>query len=263
MPESLDGKVAVVTGSTSGIGLGIANELAANGCDLVLNGIMESSEADTLVSELSQKWNNRVKFCGANMLEPGEVAELINFTRKELGSVDILVNNAGIQHTDPVESFPATKWDAIIGINLSSCFHTIQAALPFMKENDWGRIINVASTHGLVASKNKAAYVSAKHGLIGLTKVVALETAEDNITCNAICPGWVRTPLVEMQIEALAKEKSISQEEAARDLLAEKQPSLRFTEVEDLGAMAVFLSGERAKNMTGAILTCDGGWTAQ
>lgn len=264
MSKSLKGKVAVVTGSTSGIGLGIADMLAGSGCDVVLNGLVKDpSEAEQIASELSRKWRTKVRFHPANMLDPQEISDMISFAKQELGGADILVNNAGIQHTDPVEAFPKEKWDAIIGINLSSCFHSIQAALPVMRERGWGRIINIASTHGLVASRNKAAYVAAKHGLIGLTKVVALETAEENITCNAICPGWVRTPLVEAQISALAERESISHEDAARKLLAEKQPSLRFTEVEDLGAMAVFLAGDNAANMTGAILTADGGWTAQ
>lgn len=264
MSKSLKGKVAVVTGSTSGIGLGIADMLAGSGCDVVLNGLVKDpSEAEQIASELSRKWRTKVRFHPANMLDPQEISDMIGFAKQELGGADILVNNAGIQHTDPVEAFPKDKWDAIIGINLSSCFHSIQAALPVMRERGWGRIINIASTHGLVASRNKAAYVAAKHGLIGLTKVVALETAEENITCNAICPGWVRTPLVEAQISALAERESISHEDAARKLLAEKQPSLRFTEVEDLGSMAVFLAGDNAANMTGAILTADGGWTAQ
>lgn len=264
MSKSLKGKVAVVTGSTSGIGLGIADMLAGSGCDVVLNGLVKDpSEAEQIASELSRKWRTKVRFHPANMLDPQEISDMISFAKQELGGADILVNNAGIQHTDPVEAFPKEKWDAIIGINLSSCFHSIQAALPVMRERGWGRIINIASTHGLVASRNKAAYVAAKHGLIGLTKVVALETAEENITCNAICPGWVRTPLVEAQISALAERESISHEDAARKLLAEKQPSLRFTEVEDLGAMAIFLAGDNAANMTGAILTADGGWTAQ
>ena len=264
MSKSLKGKVAVVTGSTSGIGLGIADMLAGSGCDVVLNGLVKDpSEAEQIASELSRKWRTKVRFHPANMLDPQEISDMIGFAKQELGGADILVNNAGIQHTDPVEAFPKEKWDAIIVINLSSCFHSIQAALPVMRERGWGRIINIASTHGLVASRNKAAYVAAKHGLIGLTKVVALETAEENITCNAICPGWVRTPLVEAQISALAERESISHEDAARKLLAEKQPSLRFTEVEDLGAMAVFLAGDNAANMTGAILTADGGWTAQ
>lgn len=263
MPKTLRGKVAIVTGSTSGIGFGIADSLAENGCNVVLNGIMDASQAKDIASELSSKWKGEVRFHGANMLEAEEIADLIAYTHSELGAVDILVNNAGIQHTDPIEDFPASKWDAIIGINLSSCFHSIQAALPLMKENGWGRIINIASTHGLVASKNKAAYVAAKHGLVGLTKVVALETAELDITANAICPGWVLTPLVEKQISDLALRNSLSHDEAARKLLADKQPSLRFTKVEDLGALAVFLASESAANMTGAVLTADGGWTAQ
>ena len=263
MSKTLDGKVAIVTGSTSGIGYGIADHLAARGCDVVLNGIMEEPEARKLASALSSKWRRKVRFHGANMLEADQIEDLIRFAKQDLGSVDILVNNAGIQHTAPVEEFPVSKWDAIIGINLSSCFHAIQHALPVMKASGWGRIINIASTHGLVASKHKAAYVAAKHGLVGLTKVVALETAELDITVNAICPGWVRTPLVEAQISARAKELSISQEEAAKLLLAEKQPSLKFTEVEDLGEAAAYLASNAARNMTGCVLTLDGGWTAQ
>lgn len=263
MSKTLEGKVAVVTGSTSGIGFGIAEYLAGSGCDVVLNGIASDSEAQELVTSLNQKWRRKIRFHPANMLEPDQISDLIAFSESELGSVDILVNNAGIQHTDPVEAFPKEKWDAIIAINLSSCFHSIQAALPVMDRNSWGRIINIASVHGLVASKNKAAYVAAKHGLIGLTKVVALEAAEKGITCNAICPGWVRTPLVEKQISDRAAAESISQEEAARSLLAEKEPSGRFTEVEDLGAMAAFLASDAAANMTGTEITMDGGWTAQ
>lgn len=264
MSKTLKGKVAVVTGSTSGIGFGIAKMLAGAGCDIVLNGLTKDpEEGRQIASSLEQELQTRARFHAANMLDPDQIGELIRFTTEELGGVDILVNNAGIQHTAPVESFPKEKWDAIIGINLSSCFHAIQAALPVMRKRGWGRIINIASTHGLVASKNKAAYVAAKHGVIGLTKVVALETAEEDITVNAICPGWVRTPLVEAQISDLATRESISQEEAARKLLAEKQPSLRFTEVDDLGAMAVFLASDAAANITGNSLTADGGWTSQ
>jgi 3-hydroxybutyrate dehydrogenase len=259
----LKGKVAVVTGSTSGIGLGIATALAAEGAALMLNGFGEASMIEKLKRDLAERYGVRVGYSAADMSKPPEIGEMIAQTRRELGAVDILVNNAGIQHVAPVEEFPDEKWDAIIAINLSAAFHATKAALPGMKQRRWGRIINISSAHGLVASAEKAAYVAAKHGIIGLTKVVAIECANAGITCNAICPGWVLTPLVQKQVEARAKEKGRSVEEAKRELLAEKQPMLSFTTPENLGALAVFLCGEAAATMTGEALPMDGGWLAQ
>jgi 3-hydroxybutyrate dehydrogenase len=259
----LNGKNALVTGSTSGIGLGIARALAAQGCNIMLNGFGDSREIERNRSELSSLYGVTVAYFGADLARPDEIAGLIEETRKKLGSVDILVNNAGIQHTATIEEFPPERWDAIIAINLSSAFHTIHHALPLMRKNGWGRIINTASVHGLVASVNKAAYVTAKHGLVGLTKVVALETAGTGITCNAICPGWVRTELVEPQIVARAKALGVDIEEGGRNMLAEKQPSRQFVTVEQLGEVVVFLCSPAAGQITGVALPVDGGWTAQ
>ena len=261
--QSLKGKVAVVTGSTSGIGLGIANALAEQGCSVMLNGLGDKDSIETSRSGMAQAHGVDVRFHDADMTKPEAIRDLIEATYKNFGAVDILVNNAGIQHTSPVESFADDKWDAIIAINLSAAFHAIKAALPHMKRQGWGRIINIASVHGLVASVDKVAYVTAKHGLVGMTKVVALECAESNITCNAICPGWVRTPLVEAQIAALAERKGISIDQATVDLLSEKQPTKRFTEVEQLAGVAVFLCSESASNITGSAQVVDGGWTAR
>jgi 3-hydroxybutyrate dehydrogenase len=243
--------------------LGIAQSLAKHGANVVLNGLADDAAVKSASDAVrSARKDCRVLYHAANMLKPNEISDLITFTHRELGSVDILVNNAGIQHTSPVESFPADKWDAILAINLSSAFHTIRAALPHMKAQGWGRIVNIASVHGLVASEHKAAYVAAKHGLVGLTKVVALEAASSNVTCNAVCPGWVRTPLVEKQIEALAKEGNLDRETAAHELLLAKQPSGRFVEVQELGELVVFLCSAAAANLTGAALPVDGAWTA-
>ena len=239
----LKNKVAIVTGSTSGIGLGIARRLAAVGADLMLNGFGDRTEIDRLQAGLEQEFGIRTGYSAADMSKPDQVAGLIEQATRELGRVDILVNNAGIQHTAPVHEFPIEKWDAIIAINLSAVFHATKAALPQMLERDWGRIINIASTHGLVASAQKAAYVAAKHGVVGLTKVTALETATTGVTCNAICPGWVLTPLVQKQIEARAASEGIPVEQAKRELLAEKQPSHEFVTPEQLGDLAVFLCG--------------------
>jgi 3-hydroxybutyrate dehydrogenase len=252
----LSGKNAVVTGSTSGIGLGIARALAKEGARVRINGFGDAAELAKLAAE----------FAGhdaADMTDPGAIAGLVARAERELGSVDILVNNAGIQHVAPVEEFPVDKWYAVLSVNLSSSFHTIRAALPGMKRRGWGRIINVASSHGLVASAGKAAYVAAKHGLIGLTKVVALETAATGVTCNAICPGWVLTPLVQKQIDALAAREKLSGEEAKRRLLAEKQPSGDFATPEQIGGIAVFLCSEAADQIRGSSISVDGGWTAQ
>lgn len=259
----LKGKSAVITGSTSGIGLGVARALAAQGCNLMLNGFGDAGAIEALRAGLAAELGVAAFYNGADLSRGEGCAALIEDSEARLGAVDILVNNAGIQHVAPVEEFPAERWDAVIALNLSSAFHTVHAALPRMKQRNFGRIINIASVHGLVASANKVAYVAAKHGLIGLTKVVALENAESGITCNAICPGWVLTPLVERQIEARAAAQGISREQAGRGLLEEKQPSKRFTTVEQLGALVVFLCGEGAANMTGSSLTADGGWTAQ
>ncbi len=253
---ALKGKSAVVTGSTSGIGLGIARALAAEGAKVRLNGFGDAAEFARLSKEFAGH-------DGADMTDPGAIAGMIARAERELGSVDILVNNAGIQHVAPVEEFPVDKWYAVLSVNLSSSFHTIKAALPGMRERGWGRIINVASTHGLVASTGKAAYVAAKHGLIGLTKVVGLETAGTQITCNAICPGWVLTPLVQKQIDALASKENLSADAAREALLKEKQPSGEFATPEQIGALAVFLCSPAAAQIRGAALTVDGGWTAQ
>ena len=256
---TLKGKTALVTGSTSGIGLGIARALAAAGGDIVLNGFGDRSAIDKLVAELKAEYKVEVRYSAADMSKPAEVAAMISQARR----VDILVNNAGIQHAAPVEEFPAEKWDAVIAINLSAAFHAIRAALPQMKSRNWGRIVNIASAHGLVASAQKAAYVAAKHGLLGLTKVVALETARTDVTCNAICPGWVLTPLVQKQIDELASRDKLASEEAKMKLLAEKQPSLEFATPEQIGAAAVFLCSEAAAQIRGVALPVDGGWTAQ
>lgn len=259
----LQGKVAVVTGSTSGIGLGIATALAAEGAAIMLNGFGDAGAIEQLTRDLARRHGIKTAYSGADMSKPAQIREMIAQAQSELGSADILVNNAGIQHVAPVESFPDDKWDAIIAINLSAAFHASKAVIPDMKRRGWGRIINIASTHGLVGSAEKAAYVAAKHGVIGLTKVVAIEVANSGITCNAICPGWVLTPLVQRQVEARAREKGQTVEHAQRALLAEKQPMLRFTTPENLGALACFLCGDAAATMTGEALPMDGGWLAQ
>ena len=259
----LKGKVAVVTGSTSGIGLGIARALGRAGADLMLNGFGDTAAIETLRKGLASESKVRVGYDGADISKPAEVRQLIAHAASELGGVDILVNNAGIQHVAPVDEFPDDKWDAVIAINLSADFHAIKAALPHMKKRGWGRIINIASAHGLVASANKVAYVTAKHGVVGMTKVVALETAGTAITCNAICPGWVLTPLVQKQIDDLAKRENLPQAEAKRRLLAEKQPSGDFVTTDQIGALALYLCSDAAAQIRGAALSIDGGWTAQ
>ena len=259
----LKGRTAIVTGSTSGIGLGIATALAEQGAHVIVNGFGERAAIDRIVRDLAGKHGVRTAYSPADMSKPAEIRELVATTRGELGPVDILVNNAGIQHVAPVEEFPDDRWDAIIAINLSSAFHTAKAALAEMKQRKWGRIINIASAHGLVASGAKAAYVAAKHGLVGLTKVIAIEAANDGVTCNAICPGWVLTPLVQQQIEARGQVANIPVEQASEDLLREKQPMLQFTTPEKIGELAVFLCSEGASTMTGAALSIDGGWVAQ
>jgi len=259
----LKGKVAIVTGSTSGIGLGVARELAALGANLVLNGFGDANEIEAIRVGIERDHGVRAIYDAADMSDGDAVRGLITTTVQNFGRLDVLVNNAGIQFTAPVDEFPPAKWNAIIAINLSAAFHGIAAALPAMKGQRWGRIVNIASTHGLVASTHKAAYVAAKHGLVGLTKVVALESAGTGVTCNAICPGWVRTPLVERQVDDIAAQKSISQKEAARELLAEKQPSLEFVSPAQLGGTVAFLCSAAADQITGTAIAVDGGWTAQ
>ena len=259
----LKDKVAIITGSTSGIGLGIARELARLGADLVLNGFGEPGEIEAIRNSIESNHGVRAVYDGADMSNADAVRGLISATVERFGRLDILVNNAGIQFTAPVDEFPTAKWDAILGINLSAAFHGIAAAVPQMKKQRWGRIVNIASTHGLVASTHKAAYVAAKHGLIGLTKVVGLETAGSGVTCNAVCPGWVRTPLVEKQISDIAAQRGISQQQAVEELLSEKQPSLDFASPEQLGGTVAFLCSPAADQITGTAISVDGGWTAQ
>ncbi len=259
----LKGKSVVVTGSTSGIGLGIARKFAAAGAKVMLNGFGDAHQIETMRYEMAQEFGVDVAYAPADMTKPVEIAEMIGFATAEHGSVDILVNNAGIQFTSPVQDFPPEKWDQIIAINLSSVFHGTRLALPQMLERNWGRIINIASAHGLVASAQKAAYVAAKHGVVGLTKVVGLETARTGVTCNAICPGWVLTPLVQQQIEARATQNGTTIALENEKLLTEKQPSAAFVTVEQVGDLALFLSSESASQIRGTALSMDGGWTAQ
>ena len=260
---SLSGKVALVTGSTSGIGLGIARALAAAGANVVLNGFGDQTQIDELVAEFRSRFKVTAGYSAADMSKPIEIAWMVAQVTRELGGVDILVNNAGIQHFAPVEEFPIEKWDAVIAINLSAAFHAIRAALPHMKARKWGRITNIGSTHGLVASVQRAPYVAAKHGILGLTKVVALETATTGITCNAICPGWVLTPLVHKQIDDLARRENLAADAARMKLLGEKQPSLEFATPEQIGAATLFLCSDAAAQIRGIGLPIDGGWTAQ
>jgi 3-hydroxybutyrate dehydrogenase len=259
----LKGKVAIVTGSTSGIGLGIAKVLASHSANIVLNGFGDAGEIEAIRSGIEREHGVRVHYDGADMSKGQAVRGLVAATVERLGRVDVLVNNAGIQFTAPVEEFPAEKWDAILAINLSAAFHGIAAALPRMKRQGWGRIINVASAHGLVGSAHKAAYVAAKHGLVGLTKVVGLETAGSGVTANAVCPGWVLTPLVEKQIADIAIQEKISRDDAAMALLGEKQPSRTFVTPEQLGGTVAFLCSPAADQITGTAIAVDGAWTAQ
>jgi len=259
----LAGKNAIVTGSTSGIGLGMAAGLAKAGANVMLNGLGDADEIEATRAALEAEAGTKILFNGANMLKPEEIAGLVEDTAARLGSVDILVNNAGIQHVAPIEEFPIDKWDAIIGINLSSAFHAIRAAVPGMKQAGWGRIINLASAHALVASPYKSAYVAAKHGIAGLTKTVAMELAEHGTTANAICPGYVLTPLVENQIPDTAKARGITEEEVKRDVLLAAQPTKEFVTVEQVAGLAVFLCSDEAASITGTVMPIDGGWTAQ
>jgi 3-hydroxybutyrate dehydrogenase len=255
----LKNKTALVTGSTSGIGLGIAKQLAKQGANIVMNGFGDYAAAKAEIEALGVK----VGYHGADMSKPAEIEAMMAYAAAEFGGVDILINNAGIQHVSPIESFPTERWDAIIAINLTSAFHTTRLAIPSMRAKNWGRIINIASAHGLVASANKTAYVAAKHGIVGLTKSVALEVATTGITVNAICPGWVLTPLVQKQIDARALAANITLEQATKELLGEKEPSLQFTTPEQLGDMAVFMCSAAANNVRGVAWANDGGWTAQ
>ena len=260
---ALSGKSAIVTGSTSGIGLAIAQALAGAGADITMNGLGGRDEIEAKRAALERDFNVAAIYCDADMTRPPEIVRMVRDAAEHFGSVDILVNNAGIQHVAPIEEFPPEKWDEIIAVNMSSAFHATRAALPGMRERGWGRIINLASAHGLVASPYKSAYVTAKHGVIGLTKTVALETAQDGITCNAICPGYVRTPLVEGQIPDTARVRGISEDEVVRDVMLAGQPTKRFVGLDELGGFVVFLCSGHAASITGAALQIDGGWTVQ
>ena len=259
----LKGKTALVTGSTSGIGLGIAIGLARQGANIVLNGFGDAEGPRAQVQAAGQHASVRVAYHGADMSRVADIEDMMAFGAREFGQVDILVNNAGIQHVANVEDFPVERWDSVIAINRTSAFHTTRLALPAMRAKNWGRIINVASIHGLVASAEKSAYVAAKHGVVGLTKVVALENATTGVTCNAICPGWVLTPLVQKQVDAKAAALGLSNEEATKLLLGEKEPSMQFTTPEELGALAVFFCSPAGNNVRGVAWNMDGGWTAQ
>lgn len=259
----LAGKLALVTGSTSGIGLGIARVLARQGANLVINGFGDPAQIEALTAELASEYGVKVAFEGADLTRVSEIEQMMTRIGQQHGGVDILVNNAGIQHVAPVESFPVERWDMVIALNLSAAFHTTRLAVPGMKERNWGRIINIASAHGLVASAGKSAYVAAKHGIIGLTKAVALETATTGITCNAVCPGWVLTPLVQKQIDERQQKNGLSADQARADLLGEKQPSQEFVTPEQLGEVTAFLCSPGADQVRGAAWTVDGGWTAQ
>ena len=259
----LKGKTALVTGSTSGIGLGIAQALAAQGANVLLNGFGDAQGAQAQVAAAGQAHGIAVDYHGADMSRPDEIEAMMAFGAQRFGRIDILVNNAGIQHVAKVEDFPVDKWDAILAINLSSAFHTTRLALPAMQAANWGRIINVASVHGLVASAQKSAYVAAKHGIVGLTKVTALENATTGVTCNAICPGWVLTPLVQKQVDAKAAEHGLSNDDAKKLLLGEKEPSMQFTTPDELGELAVFFCSPAANNVRGVAWNMDGGWAAQ
>jgi 3-hydroxybutyrate dehydrogenase len=263
MLNGLKGKAAIVTGSTSGIGLAVARGLAARGAYVMLNGLGDPAEIERTRRQLGEETGAEVRYSGADMRDPKQIEDMVAATRQAFGSLDILVNNAGIQHVAPVDAFPVEKWDAIIAINLSAAFHAIRAAIPGMRERKWGRIVNVASAHGLIGSPFKSAYVAAKHGILGLTKVVALETAEQGITCNSICPGYVRTPLVDKQIDDQAKAHGIPRDKVIRDVLLAKQPTKRFVEAEEIAAATAYLCSSEAASVTGIALPIEGGWTAQ
>jgi 3-hydroxybutyrate dehydrogenase len=260
--KSLKDKVSLITGSTSGIGLGIARALAAAGSTVILNGFGKPEDIKAEQESVAKDFGVDVDYSGADMSNPASIAQMIEEMLGKFGRIDVVVNNAGIQHVAPLQDFPAAKWDAILAINLSSAFHTSRLALPSMLANKWGRIINLASAHGLVGSPYKSAYVAAKHGMLGLTKVIALETAEQGITCNAICPGYVYTPLVEAQIEGQATAHGIPRDKVIRDVLLAQQPNKRFATTDELGAIALFLTSDAAASITGATIAADGGWTA-
>ncbi len=259
----LKGKTALVTGSTSGIGLATARSFAAEGANIVINGFGDKADIEKERAGLEKDFGIKAIYSPADVTKGAEVADMIATTEKTFGSLDVLINNAGIQFVANIEDFPVEKWDAVIATNLSSAFHSIRAALPGMKKRKWGRIINIASAHGLVASPQKVAYVAAKHGIVGLTKVVAIEAANDGVTCNAICPGWVLTPLVQTQIEARAKTSGKTFEEESLPFVSEKQPMHKFTKPENIGALAVFLSSDAAESITGSAYSIDGGWVAE
>jgi 3-hydroxybutyrate dehydrogenase len=261
--QAFAGKTALVTGSTSGIGLGIARELARDGANIVLNGFGDAAEIERIRAGLASEHRVKVLYDAADMTKPDAIASMMKRTAAELGGVDILVNNAGIQHVAPVDDFPPEKWDAILAINLSAAFHTVRTALPGMKKKGWGRIVNIASAHALVASPFKSAYVTAKHGLAGFTKTVALEVAEQGVTCNAICPGYVHTPLVDKQIPDTMKARGLSREAVIRDVILAAQPTKKFVTVDQVASLAAFLCTDDAASITGALLSVDGGWTAE
>ena len=262
MANELKGKVALVTGSTSGIGQGIAELFAREGASVMLNGFGNAAAIEKLRAGLEKQSGATVRYHGADMSKPAEIADMMK-AAEQMGGVDVLVNNAGIQHVAPIDEFPPEKWDAVIAINLTSAFHTTRLALKGMKAKKWGRVINIASAHGLVASPNKSAYVAAKHGIVGFTKTLALEVAELGITSNAICPGFVHTPLVQIQIEDRARELGISVEKAARDVILAPQPTKEFVKIEDIAAMALYLAGPNSAAINGASFSIDGGWTAR
>jgi 3-hydroxybutyrate dehydrogenase len=258
----LKGKSVVVTGSTSGIGLGMARSFAAEGANIMLNGLGEAAEIEKLRSGIEADFKVKAVYSPADMTCPAEIVDMISQAGSELGSVDVLVNNAGIQYVAPVDEFPPDKWDQIIAVNLTAAFHTTRTALPLMKANGWGRIINIASVHGLIASPFKSAYIAAKHGIVGLTKTVALETAEQGITCNAICPGWVMTPLVDKQIDAQAEAHKMPRDDVIRKVILERQPTKEFVKIDEVAALAVFLACDAAASITGTSMSIDGGLTA-
>ena len=259
----LAGKNAIVTGSTSGIGEAIATALAEQGANIMLNGFGDAGVIETLRKKIADQHGVQVLYSGADVTKGDEIEKMVKDCAAQLGSVDILVNNAGIQFTAPIDQFPTEKWDAVIATNLSSSFHAIKHVLPIMRQKGWGRIVNTISTHGLVGSATKSAYVAAKHGMVGLTQVVALETAQENITCNGVCPGWVLTPLVQKQIEDRANSEGKTVEDVTHELVDEKQPTHKFVKAEDVAAFVVFLCGPNSGSITGAALTIDGGWTAE
>ncbi len=258
----LKDKSVVITGSTSGIGLGMARAFAAQGANIMLNGLGDAGDVEKARSAIESEYGVKALYSPADMTRPSEITEMIAQAQRDVGGVDVLVNNAGVQYVAPVDEFPPEKWDQIIAINLTAAFHTTRAAVPLMKASGWGRIINIASAHGLVASPFKSAYIAAKHGIVGLTKTVALETAQQGITCNAICPGWVKTPLVEKQIDAQARAHDLPRDEVIRKVILERQPTKQFVKIEEVAGLAVFLASDAAASITGASISIDGGWVA-